>query len=202
MRHHRRRKRPRSSSTKAAVATIASDVALHLAAMRGDEPGIVDIINAAAGEKERERPDVLLETEDKYSHTALQLAILSDHVSAARLLLSLGASLEARCELGFTPLHNAVVTGNTELTKLLLVQGASVHVANTYSWTPLHDAACRGDAEIVRILAAHGADLYATENKKSYHRTARDVARLYHRTESEQFLGAAAAANYRERTLA
>jgi len=72
---------------------------------------------------------------------------------AAALLLDRGASIEARCNLGWTPLCYAATEGDLGIACLLLDHGAQLDVQTTNNGlTPLSTAALRGMTEMVMFL--------------------------------------------------
>lgn len=131
---------------------------------------------AAVGDKERvawwlqTEPHLL----NSYSHdgwTPLHLAAFFGHQEAAQLLLSRGASLEARSKSNFasanTPLHAAAANGSTEVVGLLLAAGADVNAVDGAGYTPLHIAAHAGNTTLVELLLSRGADVGAKKGDET-----------------------------------
>ena len=77
----------------------------------------------------------------------------------AKLLISAGASLEARDRLGAKPLARAAAAGQAELVTLFLDRGAPIDAQNLDGSTALYQAAEAGRLPIVRQLVEHGADV-------------------------------------------
>lgn len=92
--------------------------------------------------------------------TPLALAAHFGQAPAARLLLSVGAEVNARSRNANenTPLHAAVAGRRQELAQLLVEAGADVNARDAGGWTPMHLAAHGGAAGIVEALLAAGAD--------------------------------------------
>lgn len=78
-----------------------------------------------------------------------------------KLLMSLGAKVDAKDKGGNTPLHHAVRIGNAAAVTVLLECGASLEAKNKAENTPLIVAASVGKVEAMKILLARGADIEA-----------------------------------------
>jgi ankyrin repeat protein len=85
---------------------------------------------------------------------ALNWAAWYDRVPAIRLLIELGAPLEAENRTGFTPLHHAAEAGSLEAARALLEAGADPTHPNEAGFTPVQTARERGNAEVAEILEA------------------------------------------------
>lgn len=115
---------------------------------------------------------------------SLALAAKKGFYPTAKLLLDLGADVNAPDTLGFTPLHFAACDGKEELLGLLLAHGADVSRRDDDGWTALHCAASRGKPAAVEILLKAGAPVDALTNAAtgkgtptgSEGRTARELA--------------------------
>ena len=93
--------------------------------------------------------------------TALHKAAAEGHKDIVQLLLSKGASIEARDRSSWTPLHVATRNGHTGTVELLLSKGASLEAKDTDGWTPLHHAASGGHTSTVELLLEKGASIEA-----------------------------------------
>lgn len=93
----------------------------------------------------------------EWAHDKLHTAVEQNNRSKIRLLLTIGANLEARNEQGDTPLLAAVKMKNLDTVKLLLQAGANPNVSTHHGQSALHVAAFRSNEFIVRVLLDHGA---------------------------------------------
>lgn len=109
--------------------------------------------------------------------TPLHFAARDGHYAVAKLLMELGADVNAQTEYGNTPLHltarsrlgecaNPWRGDSVGLTKdhlavaeLLLESGASVDARNREGTTPLQGAAACNDVRIAALLIDHGANV-------------------------------------------
>jgi len=85
---------------------------------------------------------------------ALNWAAWYDRVPAIRMLIALGAPLEAENRTGFTPLHHAAEAGSLEAARALLEAGADPTHPNKAGYTPAQTARERGNAEVAELLEA------------------------------------------------
>jgi uncharacterized protein len=94
--------------------------------------------------------------------TPLHLACFSGGAEAARLLVDLGADLEAISRASFArvrPLGTAAFSGDRESARVLLEAGADPNGRGEGDdATPLRSARANGDEDFVRLLLEHGAD--------------------------------------------
>ena len=117
--------------------------------------------------------------------TALHWAAERGHAVVADLLLSAGATVEAKTRIGsYTPLHLASRAGHSSIATALLDAGADPHATTTGSGvTPVHLAAAAMDgAEVVTELLRRGADVDAPEASSG--QTPLMFAAAYNRTEA------------------
>lgn len=90
--------------------------------------------------------------------TALQAAIIGDHVQMVEWLLQRGATINAETPLFCTPLQAATAFNQSHIVSVLLRHGADANqVAGPYH-TALKVAVVEGRADIVEILLEYGAD--------------------------------------------
>lgn len=86
------------------------------------------------------------------------------NVSTARALITQGANVNARSDLGDTPLIRATRSGHIQVMKVLLDKGADINAQDDRGMTALMWAAHMGDPEMTRILIAKGAKLNIKDN--------------------------------------
>lgn len=138
--------------------TKAGDVPLHDASLNGNlevvklflEKGVSpDIAN-----NEGETPLI------KVSEYILYEWINQEnHNATFELLLSKGASTEAKTQLGETTLHRTAQRGWETPVKLLLDYGANIEARNNENMTPLRLAVQKKRVEIVKMLLDRGASV-------------------------------------------
>jgi len=99
----------------------------------------------------------------------LHIAVVTDDIEFAQLLISKGADVNAKIDNGFTPLNFATCFSNysssTKMVELLLKHGADPN-SNSKLQSPLMGACQNGYYEIVKLLVENGADInFADESK-------------------------------------
>lgn len=101
-----------------------------------------------------------LAAQDKDGQPALYWAAAEGHAALARLLLKMGAPIDARStQIVFeSALHCAAKYGQDEVLTLLLENGAEVDCLDAYGATPLFWAAKNEYGSAVKILLGKGAD--------------------------------------------
>ena len=119
------------------------------------------------------------------SATPLDVAAYFGRVSAAAMLLELGADPESSGdEFGTHPLHTAAKRGRAGVATLLIRAGADVNVRDrTEKRTPLHHAASMAAVDVVRVLLEAGADRRLKDEKGQ---TPLQVARARYLTSNPQ----------------
>lgn len=108
--------------------------------------------------------------DDENSLLPLDLAIDTDAVEIARLLLKKGSGIDTPYKDKSTPLMRAVRKGSVQMVKLLIDTGTDVNARDNQYETALN-LACKLDeiaGSVVRILIAAGVDVNAVN---SYHDT-------------------------------
>jgi uncharacterized protein len=85
----------------------------------------------------------------------------------ARVLLELGADINARCTRGSTALRSAAGRGWFNVVKLLLARGADVTAADSAMTTPLHIAIDKGHEDIAVLLVEEGPSMVNAQGSDS-----------------------------------
>lgn len=102
---------------------------------------------------------------DEFS--ALDLAVLNEHVELIKTLIQRGATVTSADSEGRTALHHATVTIEAVGTINLLVgAGADLDAPDMTGRTPLHRASGLNNVGIARALLGHGASANAPDNNK------------------------------------
>lgn len=84
--------------------------------------------------------------------TLLHLAALRGEEEDVRDLVSLGAAVNARGDLGMTPLHNAAGAGHTAVAERLLALGADRALPDEFGQTAAKLAALGSHTELAALL--------------------------------------------------
>ena len=119
------------------------------------------------------------------AHKVLVKAMREGNTDTVKLLLELGADINAKNNYGWTALIYAARWGNTDTVKLLLELGADINAKNNYGWTALIYAARWGNTDTVKLLLELGADINA---KNNYRWTALIYAARWGKTEIVKLL--------------
>ncbi len=129
--------------------------------------GVNVSIHEASALGDVETLDFLLNYEPKliaeYSYdgwTPLHLACFFGGYEAAELLITRGASVNARSANGMRnmPIHTAAAGNRTAIARLLLENGANPNVQQSGGWTPIQQSVDHYDRDTVQLLLEHGAD--------------------------------------------
>ena len=91
--------------------------------------------------------------------TALTFACRFGHLGAAQLLVTHGATIDARTKSGFSPLQYACQFGHQETLSAMIELKADVNHLGNGGWHALFDACMNGHDEIVRELCSAGANV-------------------------------------------
>ena len=110
--------------------------------------------------RECARDASVVNSRSKDGFTALHFACFFGPPEAARILIELGAQVDAVAAnpMKVMPLHSAVSTRNLKAARLLLEHGAPANARQQAGWVPIHAAAQNGDRAMVELLLKHGAD--------------------------------------------
>jgi ankyrin repeat protein len=117
--------------------------------------------------------------------SALHSAASEGNEAMVRLLIDLGADVEARNDASETVLHQAVRGDNRVVVQLLVDKGADVNAQDIAKRTVLHHAAWSADEKIIELLVGLGADVRAEDR---YGQTALHLAARRGREEMVQML--------------
>ena len=105
----------------------------------------------------------------------LTVAICQGHAEIVRLLLDIGADVNAACESSyFRPLQVAIFKGDEELVHELLKKGANPHHLSGFWGEPVPCARLFGNERIIRLLREYGAD--DTQEDTSYRASTEEVS--------------------------
>jgi ankyrin repeat protein len=99
-----------------------------------------------------------VERREASGRTALVLAAMSDSPEVLRLLIAVGAQIDAReTGTGNTALMLAANRGYLEVLRILIAAGAEIGAVAEDGWTALQAAEMIGDDEAAALLRAAGA---------------------------------------------
>ncbi len=99
------------------------------------------------------------EYKNKYGNTPLIIAAERGNIRAVRILLSLGADVNALNNTSDSALSYACLRGHADVAKMLIKHGADINNRNRYDDTPMVLAALSGNTVIIRHLHEAGADI-------------------------------------------
>ncbi|KAJ9490716.1 hypothetical protein VN97_g2508 [Penicillium thymicola] len=138
---------------------------LHIAAQKGHEK-IVRVLLLQG--------DIDANNQDSDGRTPLVHAVIENHDSIVRLLLSHGARIGVYDCDGRSALHWTVLHHRLEILKQLLEHrakyepGLDIDVYDNYGWTPLHMSVNRAFEAGILMLLQEGADINAKAHKCPY----------------------------------
>ena len=93
-------------------------------------------------------------------------AVKKGNLQEVQRLVSAGADVKVKDNVGNTPLHwtAGLGMGYADVAKFLLSKGATVNAKNDADRTPLHFAAEWGHTAVARLLLSKGAEVNAKDN--------------------------------------
>jgi ankyrin repeat protein len=100
-----------------------------------------------------------LELPDALGNRPLHLAGQNDQVAVAKVLLELGADVNARGDMQRTPMHFAALNGGKDVAEMLAMKGADLGLIDAHGFTPLYYAVQGGGdgSGIEKVLLNLGA---------------------------------------------
>ncbi|KAF3927622.1 Ankyrin-2 [Arthrobotrys entomopaga] len=130
--------------------------AMHAAARRGHPQMILYLVSAGFG----------INDCDQNRNQPLQLAVQENRYDAAKLLIELGANVNARNLDGWSSLHESTfVSDKVEMIQLLLDHGADINGTTANGVSPLNNAIIGGKKTVLRELLDRGADVHLRNTK-------------------------------------
>ena len=90
--------------------------------------------------------------------TALHYAAMEGHANVVRMLLEVGAEIDARRDGGVTALHFAAERGREDVVRLLIEAGANVNAKRDDNATPRYLAAAANHESVQELLLECGAE--------------------------------------------
>ena len=143
---HLDRLRARLDEDPERVRAFATDgfTALHLAAFFGKLEAARTLLDAGASVDTYGR--------NAFANQPLHAAAAGRHVEVCRLLLGVGADVEATQHGGYRPLHEAAGSGDIELAELFLSAGADPIATTAEGQTPADLAEANGHTDLARRL--------------------------------------------------
>jgi hypothetical protein len=118
---------------------------LWIAAVSGDTAAIVSALDAGAA---------IDSIDGQGNRRALNYAAIGDHVSAIKILIRRGATVNLTNRTGFTPLHHAAEAGALDALGVLLASGADANIPSAQGARPIDTARRRGDQAAIKLLEA------------------------------------------------
>ncbi len=99
----------------------------------------------------------------KERNDELITAAKNGDIDRVKELITIGADVDARNNLGRTALHETAWYKYIKIAKILIEKGADVDAKDNREWTALHWATVKGNVEIVKILIEMDADVDARD---------------------------------------
>jgi ankyrin repeat protein len=134
--------------------TQPSSQAMLQAADRGDAVVLRQLISAGAP----------VDPVDDSRRTPLLLAVVRDHLDAAKLLIDAGANINAQAANQDSPWLLAGALGRTDMLRHMIPNGPDFSLRNRYGGNALIPACERGHVETVRLLLTTKIDVNHVNN--------------------------------------
>lgn len=106
----------------------------------------------------------------------LMVAVMNGHVDVIRVLLSVGATVGYRNDIGKTALEYVAVCGSAGAVKALLAARAKPKEIDEAGLSPIHLASIEGHTEVVQELIKAGGDFSLRAGRTTPHDTALHIA--------------------------
>jgi hypothetical protein len=103
-------------------------------------------------------------TGDDLQSRMIHIAAEFNNLSAAQLLIAVGADINIKTIEGDTPLHIAARNNNKDIVSFLITQGASITERNNAGETPMFQAVRTGDLNMILILYNNGSGVLEKDN--------------------------------------
>jgi len=103
--------------------------------------------------------------EPRIGWTVLHNEVLNGHLETARLLIAMGADVNALDTGRRAPIIWAAGGGQLPAVELLLDRGADIMTRTAADWTPLHVAAAIAYGEMMELMLQRGATVDASDEK-------------------------------------
>jgi ankyrin repeat protein len=126
----------------------------HVAASKGDVKLACVLL---------ERIAEVVNSQNDDGSTAFLLALRSENLDVARLLLDHNPDVHARDVRGYTPLHFAVRNGHLDICRILLERNAEVNSQNDDGSTAFLLALRSENLDVARLLLDHNPDVHARD---------------------------------------
>nr|ALG40994.1 NF-kappa B [Actinia tenebrosa] len=138
---------------------------VHIACAQGDIGCLKVLLNKKLRKESEEFPEIHWQNYNGF--TPLHLAVIRGNREIIKMILSVGADVEAKDgTCGRTPLHLAVENNNLAIAGFLILEAKCYVDSYTFDDnTPLHLAAGRGLEGLTALLVAAGADTMETNSE-------------------------------------
>lgn len=88
--------------------------------------------------------------------SVLDQAVVTNRIDIVRLLIELGARLNAQDVFGVCSLHAAIQEQNMDMVELLIKSGADVHLKDEDGWSAIHFALSTENRTLIQFILEQG----------------------------------------------